>query len=158
MILYHGSNVVVKTPRLIEQNRFLDFGNGFYTTTNKEQAKNFAKKVVARKGGKAIVNIYEIDENISNNLKVRRFNEPNDEWLDFVAENRSGIYSKDKYDIIIGAVANDDVYKTLQLYLNGVLTKQQALDTLKIKKLFNQYTFATEKALLSLKFTNFEEV
>lgn len=158
MILYHGSNVVVKTPRLIEQNRFLDFGNGFYTTTNKEQAKNFAKKVVARKGGKAIVNIYEIDENISNNLKVRKFNEPNEQWLDFVAKNRSGIYSKDKYDIIIGAVANDDVYKTLQLYLNGVLTKPQALDTLKIKKLFNQYTFATEKALLVLKFINFEEV
>ena len=158
MILYHGSNVVVKTPRLIEQNRFLDFGNGFYTTTNKEQAKNFAKKVVARKGGKATVNIYEIDENISNNLKVRKFNEPNEQWLDFVAKNRSGIYSKDKYDIIIGAVANDDVYKTLQLYLNGVLTKPQALDTLKIKKLFNQYTFATEKALLVLKFINFEEV
>ena len=114
--------------------------------------------MVARKGGKAIVNIYEIDENISNNLKVRKFNEPNEQWLDFVAKNRSGIYSKDKYDIIIGAVANDDVYKTLQLYLNGVLTKPQALDTLKIKKLFNQYTFATEKALLVLKFINFEEV
>ena len=158
MVLYHGSNAKLKTPRLIEQNRFLDFGNGFYTTTNKEQAKNFAKKVVARKGGKAIVNIYEIDENISNNLNVRRFNEPNEQWLDFVAENRSGIYSKDKYDIIIGEVPNDDVYKTLQLYLNGVLKKQQAIDTLKIKKLFNQYTFATEKALLSLKFINFEEV
>jgi hypothetical protein len=158
MILYHGSNAKLKTPRLIEQNKYLDFGNGFYTTSSKEQAKNFAKKVVARKSGKAIVNIYEIGENISNNLKVRKFNEPNDEWLDFVAENRSGIYSKDKYDIIIGAVANDDVYKTLQLYLNGVLKKQQALDTLKIKKLFNGYIFATEKALLSLKFINFEEV
>ncbi len=145
MVLYHGSNAVVKTPRLIEQNKYLDFGNGFYTTKSKEQAKNFAKKVVARKGGKAVVNIYEIDENISNNLKVRKFNEPNEQWLDFVAENRSGIYSKDKYDIIIGKVSNDDVYKTLQLYLNGVLIKPQALVTLKIKKLFNQYTFAIKK-------------
>ena len=50
------------------------------------------------------------------------------------------------------------MYKTLQLYLNGVLTKPQALDMLKIKKLFNQYTFATKKALLVLKFINFEEV
>ena len=47
MILYHGSNMVVEKPRLVEQNRFLDFGHGFYTTTNKAQAENFAKKVVA---------------------------------------------------------------------------------------------------------------
>ena len=39
MILYHGSNVVVSEPKLIQQNRFLDFGFGFYTTTNKKQAK-----------------------------------------------------------------------------------------------------------------------
>ena len=38
MILYHGSNIVVAQPKLIQQNRFLDFGYGFYTTTNKEQA------------------------------------------------------------------------------------------------------------------------
>ena len=45
MILYHGSNVAVEKPVLIKQNRFLDFGFGFYTTTNKEQAIDFAKKV-----------------------------------------------------------------------------------------------------------------
>lgn len=45
MILYHGSNVIVSEPKLIEQNRFLDFGFGFYTTTNKTQAIGFADKV-----------------------------------------------------------------------------------------------------------------
>lgn len=44
MILYHGSNVVVEQPKLIEQNRFLDFGYGFYTTTNKEQAENYSSQ------------------------------------------------------------------------------------------------------------------
>ena len=55
MILYHGSNVVVSEPRLIEQNRFLDFGFGFYTTTNKAQAIGFADKVTKRRkdGSKA---------------------------------------------------------------------------------------------------------
>ena len=42
MILYHGSNVIVSEPKLIEQNRFLDFGFGFYTTTNKTQAIGLA--------------------------------------------------------------------------------------------------------------------
>ena len=49
MILYHGSNVIVDQPKLIRQNRYLDFGFGFYTTTNREQAVNFAQKVTDRR-------------------------------------------------------------------------------------------------------------
>ena len=45
MIVYHGSNVVVSSPKLIQQNRFLDFGFGFYITTNKAQAIAFADTV-----------------------------------------------------------------------------------------------------------------
>ena len=62
MILYHGSNVAFWSPKLVKQNRFLDFGFGFYTTTNKEQAINFAKKVSLRKGGVPIISMYEIDD------------------------------------------------------------------------------------------------
>ena len=40
MILYHGSNVIVDQPKLIRQNRYLDFGFGFYPTTNREQSVN----------------------------------------------------------------------------------------------------------------------
>ena len=159
MILYHGSNMIVEKPRLIEQNRFLDFGYGFYTTTNKVQAINFAKKVVVRRGGAAILNVYEIDDSIINELnKIKRFNEPGEEWLDFVTAHRNGTYNGEQYDIIIGAVANDDVYRTLQVYSAGLLTKTQALEALKIKKLFNQYVFATNEAIALLKFIRAEEV
>lgn len=159
MILYHGSNMVVERPRIIEQNRFLDFGYGFYTTTNKAQAENFAQKVVVRRGGTPIVNIYEIDDNIGNELlKIKRFKAPDEEWLDFVFTNRNGTYNGKQYDLIIGAVANDDVYRTLQVYSTGLLTKEQALEALKIKKLFNQYVFVTNKAISLLKFVKFEEV
>ena len=41
MILFHGSNVEETKPKLIQQNRYLDFGFGFYTTLNKEQAVSF---------------------------------------------------------------------------------------------------------------------
>lgn len=51
------------------------------------------------------------------------FSSPNEEWLDFVSSNRNGTYDKEKYDLIIGAVANDDVYRTLQVYSSGLLTK-----------------------------------
>ena len=159
MILYHGSNMVVEKPRLIEQNRFLDFGYGFYTTTNQAQAENFAQKVVVRRGGTPTVNVYEIDDHIGGELlKIKHFNAPNEEWLDFVSANRNGTYDGERYDLIIGAVANDDVYRTLQVYSTGLLTKEQALEALKIKKLFDQYVFATSEAISLLKFVKSEEV
>lgn len=55
MILYHGSNVVVSEPKLIKQNRFLDFGFGFYTTTSKKQAIGFADKVYKRRKEGSVV-------------------------------------------------------------------------------------------------------
>ena len=159
MILYHGSNMIVEKPRLIEQNRFLDFGNGFYATTNKAQAENFARKVVALRGGTPIVNIYVIDDNFgSASLKIKRFNAPDEHWLDFVSTHRSGTYDGEQYDVIIGAVANDDVYRTLQVYSTGILSKEQALEALKVKKLFDQYVFVTYEAISLLKFVKSEEV
>jgi len=154
MIVYHGSNLVVEKPKLIAQNRYLDFGYGFYTTTNKIQAISFADKVYKRKNeGIKQVSIYEIDEDkLFTECSVLRFDSPNEAWLDFVAENRSGNYEGENYDVIYGPVANDDVYTTFTLYQSGALSKEQTLETLKIKKLYDQMVFTTEKALSFLKF------
>lgn len=154
MILYHGSNVIVSKPKLIPQNRFLDFGFGFYTTTNKTQAIGFADKVTKRrKDGEKAVSIYKIDEaRAFEECTVLRFDSANEAWLDFVSENRSGNYTGESYDFIFGPVANDDVYTTFTLYSAGVLTKEQTLEALKIKKLYNQLVLSSEKALSYLKF------
>ena len=154
MILYHGSNVIVSSPKLIRQNRFLDFGFGFYTTTNKMQAIAFADKVYKRRkeGGK-IVNIYEIDEQKAfAECSVLRFDSPDEAWLDFVSDNRSGSHAGEAFDFVYGPVADDDVYTTFTLYTAGVLTREQALEALKIKKLYNQLVLSSEKALSYLKF------
>ena len=154
MILYHGSNVVVSSPKLIQQNRFLDFGFGFYTTTNKAQAIAFADKVYKRRkeGGK-IVNIYEVDEQKAfAECSVLRFDSTDEAWLDFVSDNRSGNYEGKAFDFVYGPVANDDVYTTFTLYSAGILTKEQTLEALKIKKLYNQLVLSSEKALSYLKF------
>lgn len=154
MILYHGSNVVVSKPRLIHQNRFLDFGFGFYTTTNRGQAIAFADKVYRRRreGGK-IVNVYELNEETAfKECSVLHFDAPNEAWLDFVSENRSGHYDGQEYELIYGPVANDDVYTTFTLYSAGALTKEQTLEALKIKKLYNQLVLTSEKALGYLNF------
>ena len=160
MILYHGSNVIVDQPKLIRQNRYLDFGFGFYTTTNREQAVNFAQKVTdRRKMGEATLNLYSVNEAVAfQECKVLQFDSPDEAWLDFVAANRQGTYQGEKYDLIYGAVANDDVYRTIALYMTGVLDKEQTLSSLKIRKLFNQLVFATEKSLQYLKFEGRELV
>ncbi|HIS36050.1 TPA: DUF3990 domain-containing protein [Candidatus Scatousia excrementigallinarum] len=159
MKVYHGSNVRVEKPTIIISNRYLDFGYGFYTTTNKAQAENFAKKVSARRGGTALLNTYELDETVVGDLvKVKKFDGADARWLKFVADNRNGVYNGESYDLIIGAVANDDVYQTLQLYLSGLYSEEQALSALKIKKLYDQYVFASELSLKALKFISCEEV
>lgn len=154
MILYHGSNLTVSEPKLLVQNRFLDFGYGFYTTTNKAQAIGFADKVTKRrKAGVPTVSIYEIDEKRAfQECSVLRFDVPDGAWLDFVSENRAGNYSGEAYDFIYGPVANDDVYTTFTLYTAGILTKEQTIEALKIKKLYNQLVLASTKALGYLRF------
>ena len=154
MLLYHGSNVIVSEPRLVPQKRFLDFGFGFYTTTNSHQAVSFAEKVFRRRReGAQVVNVYEIHEETAfSECSVLRFDKPDEAWLDFVSQNRAGRYAGEKYDLIFGPVANDDVYTTFNLYVTGVLSKEQTLEALKIKKVYNQLVFSSQKSLQYLHF------
>ena len=118
------------------------------------QAVGFADKVTKRrKEGIPTVSIYEIDEEKAfAECSVLRFDAPNEAWLDFVSDNRAGNYSGKPYDFIYGPVANDDVYTTFTLYTAGVLTKEQTIEALKIKKLYNQLVLTSPKALAFLKF------
>ena len=154
MKLYHGSNMEVGKPRLVEQTRGLDFGEGFYLTTNEEQANRFSDIIVnRRKSGIATVNVYEFDiETAERELSIRRFQGPDAEWLGFVADNRLKTYTGEIYDLVIGAVANDTVMPTIQAYLSGFLTEEATLITLKKGRLVDQVCLKTDKALSLLRF------
>ena len=161
MLVFHGSNIAVEMPRLIEPNRALDFGNGFYTTMNLEQAKIFANNVVSRNNGIGIptVSYYEIDFNkIQLNLNILKFCSPDDKWLDFVLANRTAKYTGELYDITIGPIANDTVYRVLRLFENGDLDRETVIKKLKVTKLFNQMTFSSERAIAELSFIKSEAV
>ncbi|MBN4062975.1 MAG: hypothetical protein COA82_10810 [Alkaliphilus sp.] len=152
MILYHGSDVVVKKAILLKSKRTLDFGAGFYTTTNKKQAVSFAHKVMMRNDSQIkVVSIYDFDR-VKQRLDVLEFDVPNANWLDFVFANRQGIYNDKQYDIVIGAVADDAIYRVFGLYEAELLSREETLKRLKIRKLYNQVTFCTERALTKLKY------
>ena len=63
MKLYHGSTVAVKHPNFQKGRKATDFGKGFYTTTNFEQAKKWALlKQKREQAPKAIVSVYEVPD------------------------------------------------------------------------------------------------
>lgn len=153
MIVYHGSDRIIESPQILEPNRALDFGRGFYTTLNEMQADGFAHKVQDRfHSAEAVVNVYEVDlEKMRAELQSIWFNSPSEEWLDYVSNNRNGITTK-ACDFAYGPVANDDVFRTFAAYQAGVLTKEETIARLKVKQLYNQLTFKTDKSLEYLHF------
>ena len=153
MLLYHGSNVTVEKPNIIQSERTLDFGTGFYLTTDFEQAKRWAILTTSRKKeGIPTVNVFEIEDKVK--LKVLKFNGPDKEWLEFVTNNRKNKNYKNDYDLIIGPVANDNTMPVINLYVNGVYNEKEALKRLLPQKLKDQVVFKNTKAL---KYLNFKE-
>ena len=94
MLVYHGSNIAVEKPEIFKPNRNLDFGNGFYTTINMEQAQSFSRIVCNRRGGSPIINVYEFDyETAQKELVIKKFTAADKEWFDFVCDKRLGKYT-----------------------------------------------------------------
>jgi hypothetical protein len=147
--------MAVERPKLVPATRGLDFGEGFYLTSSDKQAKKFAFNVCKRAErlnqdniGEPTINVFEFDleANISE-LSVLTFGKATFEWLTFVRENRLRQYSGRAYDLIIGPVANDNVFTTLQLLVNGDFDISAAIAALKTDKLADQYCFASQKAV-----------
>lgn len=127
---------------------------------NYMQAREFSAKVAARnKHNFGMVTEYDLPDEALEELKVLRFpTVPNTSWLEFVVSNRSGRYDGEKYDLIIGPVANDNVYRTIGLYMTGVLSQRAAIEDLKVRELFSQVVFASEKALSALRYVREERI
>lgn len=152
MLLYHGSNVSVENPLIIQGTRALDFGRGFYLTSDHEQAAKWAKlTVLRRKIGTPTVTVFEFYDNISD-LKALKFESANVEWLKYVVSNRKDSNNKDDYDIVAGPVANDNTMPVISLYLSGFYDETEALKRLLTQKLKDQFVFKTDKALTKLTF------
>ena len=154
MILYHGSNVEVQNPRIITTNRGLDFGSGFYLTSDVEQALRWSILKTKRRGsGMPILSVFKFDNEIEkSDVIVRKFNKPNREWLNFVVDNRKGQYSGKLFDVVIGPVANDKTILTINDYISGAISEETALILLEPSKLTDQYAFLTYAGLQTLKF------
>ncbi len=163
MRLYHGSNIVIDNINLAMCRPYKDFGRGFYLTDIEEQAKKMAIRVAKIYGKKPIVNVYEIADNFKDldNLKIKNFGiETTEEWAKFVMNNRSRFFTdtkntlcnKDnKYDIVIGPVADDNMALLFRQYENEIIDFQTLLRGMIYKKTSSQYSFHTENSVKLLR-------
>jgi len=161
MKLYHGSDCVVKTPKVLAGDRIGDFGMGFYTTTDFSQAKRFvATKCDRLKLQRGYVSVFTIADDFLSNpaLRIRFFRQADGEWVDFVEANRRQPNYEHDYDIVMGPVANDQVYASLALYEADLLDYRELIERLKVRKLTDQVLFHTDKSLLSLTYCGSEVV
>ena len=149
MTVYHGSYTTVKQPKIMKSKNTKDFGSGFYCTVIREQAKRWAQRY-----NTPIVNTYTVRMNTS--LKILEFKEMTEEWLDFIIYCRHG--KLHDYDIVIGAMADDQIYNYISDYMDGIITKEQFWALAKFKYPTHQINFCSDAALLSLDYISSEEV
>lgn len=145
MILFHGSNCEVATPDVLHSRSRVDFGKGFYTTPLYEQARKWCERY-KRIGETGIISRYFCDEIAFEGLMVLRFDSYSEEWLDFITSCRTGRDSSN-YDIVIGGVANDRVFDTIELYFDGLIDKREAIKRLYYQRPNFQVCFRTQKAI-----------
>lgn len=176
-LMYHGSYIIVDKPDLSKCMKGKDFGQGFYLTTDINQAKRFVKSSIGKaiKNGidvldnsKGYVSYYSIDD--FSGISIYEFETADREWLHCVAAHRMnqlipGENEKwTKYDIIVGKIANDTTNQVITAYINGLygsvgsdIADETAIRLLKPEKLTNQICIRTEKAIKHLNYNGYEE-
>ena len=149
--LYHGTYLSVPEPLAKIGRKNLDFGPGFYLTQIESQAKDWATIIASRKGRetKAVVNVYHfnIESAEADNIRIKRFDTYNIEWLNYVVDCRKGKDLSLDYDIVEGGVANDNVIDTVEDYEKGIITAEQALGQLRYKKVNHQICILNQEVI-----------
>ena len=153
MTLYHGSFLEIAKPDLVHSRPNVDFGRGFYVTPLYEQAAKWCGKF-KRRGKDGIISRYEYDESRETELKTLKFDSYSEEWLDFIIDCRSG--KNHTYDIVIGAMADDQIYNYISDYMDGVITREQFWVLAKFRYPTHQIVFCSDNALQCLKYRDCE--
>lgn len=149
MTVFHGSYIKIDQPKIIHGKNTKDFGPGFYCTVIREQAERWAKRY-----DNGMVNTYTV--RMDTRLKILEFKEMTEEWLDFIIDCRHG--KTHDYDIVIGAMANDQIYNFVADYIDGIITREQFWVLAKFKYPTHQINFCSPESLNCLEFVSCEEV
>lgn len=146
MRVYHGSNLGVEKPDVKYSKKYLDFGEGFYVTIYEAQAQKWAERKAMRYGGLPTVTVYEVSD-VIDGYNVKAFEKDDEEWLDFVCACRDGELLYKEFDVVIGNVADDDVFKSVDMYRRGLWDKERTLKEIRYYKKNNQIAFLKQAVI-----------
>ena len=161
--LCHGSNTGINSINLAMCRPYKDFGIGFYLTDIREQAERMAVRVAKIYGGSPVLNVFDIQDDFRElpGIKIKDFGEQTtEEWARFVMKNRNHSFDNiedilcnqdNKYDIVIGPVADDNMALLFRQYENEIIDFQTLLKGMVYKKTSSQYSFHTEKSIRLLR-------
>ena len=142
MKVFHTSPLRIEHPDTLHARKALDFGPGFYVTPLREQAVKYGARFQMR-NIPAILNCYELDDNWREGFRVKTFSAYDEEWLDFVVANRS-LLPVEPWDAVEGGVANDKIFRTIDLYIAQLISKQEALSQLRYSRPNYQICFLNQ--------------
>ena len=155
MLVYHGTTLEIKEPKIITSEIGRDFDFAFYTTDIREQAERWAirrAKIQSRKTNKHIPSVVNVYEWVRADADIKEFDGASMEWLDMVVSCRSDLNFRHDHDIVIGKIANDNVGETVSYVVQGIMRKEDAVERLKFEKINNQIAFCSERSLQQLRF------
>lgn len=149
MIIYHGGALSIEFPKIRKSKFTKDFGAGFYCTELKEQAERWSMKFDT-----PIISCYEYT--VNSTLNILKFDVMSEKWLDFIIQCRKG--TNHNFDIVIGAMADDQIYNFISDYVNGVISRAAFWELAKFKYPTHQIAFCTAGALRCIKFIESEVI
>lgn len=140
----------------------LDFGQGFYTTSVKRQADEWARGKVFR-GHRPLILTYEVDVDSIKSMEGIFFKNASEEWVKFIFQHRMELYDleNNKYDYVYGHMADGKIPLILEKCKNGLMTytdfKENIYPTNCPIFYYDQLFFRTERSITALHRIN-EEV
>jgi len=149
MRVYHGGYCAIETPEIRPSRNNRDFGQGFYCTEYQTQAQRWAKRFDS-----PVVSVFEYAE--VSDISVLRFETMTEEWLDFIVDCRRG--KPHDYDIVIGAMANDTIWRFINNFINGTISREAFWVLAKFRHPTQQIVFCSERSLKCIRFIESYEV
>ena len=153
--LFHGSNTIIRIPDLDAGRENVDFGKGFYLSADYTTSAKWACRRT-----NAICNNYKLD---LSSLRIYEF-ALDKTWLDFVVCNREmetptrKLAEIAQYDVLIGAIADDRLYQTLEMYVDGFISVDKAIEIMNCMDYGTQVVLKTEAAVNRLNFLGYNKI
>lgn len=155
MRVYHGSDVKIDKIDLSRSEYFKDFGRGFYVTNIREHAHQRAVDIAGNRGtDKPIVTEFNYEEQypVTVGMRIKKFEKPCKEWVDFIILNRNRRISHPAhtFDIVEGPIADDRMILQIRRYEEGRISIEKLIEKLTYREPTHQICFCTLESLYAL--------